>query len=116
MVSGQYRGRFGHALGGARRDAQKRRLEALVHHAGADVGPARGLMLLVQDRGAVLDLAPDHLLEGGAVENSLLLEAVVEELADLEEFVDRRLDLFLSAPFGQRIDDERLRLAGLARL
>ena len=48
-------------------------------------------MLLFQDRCAVLDLAAENLLERVEIENCLLLEAAVEELTDLEEFVDRRL-------------------------
>ena len=93
-----------------RRDVLKRRLEALVDHAGADVGPARGLVLLRLDLGAVLELAADHFLERVEVESRLGLEAAVEELADLEEFVDRLLDLVLGASFGKRIDDQSVEL------
>ena len=46
----------------------KRRLEALVDHAGADEGPAHRLVLLRLDLGAVLELAADDLLERVEVE------------------------------------------------
>ena len=42
-------------------------------------------------------------------------EAVVEERADLEEPVDRAVDLGLAAPFGERVDDQRVEL-GVLRL
>src|SRR6185503_4255130 len=59
-------GEQGCGVGDARRrvgrDCRERRLEALVHHSRADVGPARGLMLLGLDRLAVVELAADHFL------------------------------------------------------
>ena len=43
------------------------------------------------------------------------LEALVEEAADLEEFVDRLVDLLLGAAFGKRVDDQSVEL-GVLRL
>src|SRR5437762_14256271 len=55
--SGEDRRRFGDPLGSALREALESRLEALMDHARADVGPARGLMLLGEDLVAVVELA-----------------------------------------------------------
>ena len=71
-------------------------------HAGADVGPARGLVLLRDDRIAVLDLASDRLLERVDVEPGLGLEPIVKEAPDLEVLVDRFADLLLGTSFGER--------------
>src|SRR4029079_9679271 len=61
--SGEGRSSFGDAPGRVRRERFERRLEALVDHAGADVGPARGLVLLRDDVGAVRQLAADRLFQ-----------------------------------------------------
>ena len=91
----------------------ERRLKAIVDHARADVGPARGLVLLGQDRSAVRERAADGFLKRVEVEHRLLFQAVVEELADLEELVDRLVDLLFAAALGQRIDDQGIELGVL---
>ena len=40
-------------------------------------------------------------------------EAAVEERADLEELVDRAVDLVFAAAFGERVDDQRVELGVL---
>src|SRR5689334_2613276 len=101
---------FGDALRGARREALEGRLEALVDHAGTDVGPARGLVLLLEHRLAILDLAADGVLERVEVEAGLHLQAAVEEGADLEKLVDRLVDLRFGTAFGERVDDQSIEL------
>src|SRR5215213_3840786 len=85
LNSGEQRRRFRDPLGGSRRDRFERRLEALVDHAGADIGPAPGLVLLRPDGVTIVELAPDRRLERVEVETGLRPEAIVEESADLEE-------------------------------
>jgi len=107
------RGGFGDALGRARRERFQGGDEAFVDHARADVGPARRLVLLGDDRAAVFELAADHFLERVEVEVGLGGEAGVEERADLEEFVDRLIDLGLGAALAERVDDQGVELGVL---
>src|SRR4029079_16216011 len=97
---------FGNPPSGVRREAFERGNEALVDHAGADIGPAGGLVLLGEDLVAVVDLAADRFLERVEVEAGLGLQGLRWEAADLEEFVDRLVDLFLGAAFAERVDDQ----------
>ena len=57
-----------------------------------------------------------HLLERVEIEPGLGLQPAVEELADLEEFVDRAFDLVLATTLGQRVDDQRVELRVLRLL
>src|SRR6185312_2205902 len=75
---------LGDSLGCPARDRLERVLEALVDHAGTDVGPARRLVLLGEDLLPVLELAANSVLERVEVESCLLFEAIIEEAADLE--------------------------------
>src|SRR5690349_8307107 len=75
--SAKKRGGVGDALRGVGREVLERRLEALVDHAGADVGPAGGLVLLLDHGLAVFDLPADRLLECVEVEAGLDLEPAV---------------------------------------
>src|SRR4051794_30861900 len=77
-------------------------------HAGTDEGPAGGLMLLAADLGAIAELATCRGFECVEVEARLLLQAVVDEEDDLEQFVDRSVDLLVRAAFGERRDDQRI--------
>src|SRR5215204_1381076 len=86
-----------------------------MHHARTDIGPTGGLMLLRKDHIAILELAADGFLESVEVEPSLGAEALVEKAADLEELVDRLIDLLFAAIFGERIDDQGVEL-GVLRL
>ena len=63
--------------------------EALVHHSGADVGPACGLVLLSDNRVAILEFGSYGLLERIEVEPGLRLQPIVEKGRDLEELVER---------------------------
>src|SRR2546423_10967157 len=89
----EQRCRFGDPVGGASRQGVERVLEPLVDHAGADVGPARSLVLLCDELVLRIDLAADRFLERSEVERGLRLQTLVEEAADLEKFVDRLVDL-----------------------
>ena len=51
-----------------------------------------------------------HGLERVQVEAGLSLQPVVEESADLEELVDRLVDLLFGAAFRERVDDQRVEL------
>ena len=56
----------------------------------------------------------DRFLERIEIEAGLGLEAVVEKSANLEEFVNRLVDLLLGAPFGERLDDQGIELRVLS--
>ena len=71
-------------------------------------------MLLRDDLVAVGELAADRPLQRIHVELACG-QALVEEAADLEEFVDRLVDLLLGAAFGERVDDQGVEL-GVLRL
>src|SRR4051794_30335786 len=104
--SGERRRGFGDALGRARRQRLQGRLETFVDHSGTDVGPARGLMLLRKDFVAVLELAPDRQLQRVEIEAGLCFEALVKESADLEELVDRLVDLLFAPADRECVDDQ----------
>ena len=86
-----------------------------MRHAGAEIGPAVGLVLRGHEPVALRrrQRAARRGLEGFEIERGLLLQAVVEEVADGEIAVDRLVDLRLAHARGDGFDHQRVELGVL---